>query len=304
MTATAPVKVIVAVTFREFNGSENEKIQRLFIESIRNQTYSHWRMIVSVFNERLVADEIGKYDFDSVVYQSGPANGYRFSLTDVLLNGIQEAVTEERAIVLWTTCDVIFPADFFEQIVANATPGFFAVSHPHVTYASRAKLGSEDYHPASINSGMDIVIMDSAPFRVPENLDLVRRYRYVDWGIFEHFLVGVAKVIGGRRINLFPVAKIAKIENDREVGAETTAWLLKCWERNKVVLERFIDDFGLSRQLLNLTYCHMQFELLGSRRAHYLSFGKDYYRYFTHRLREVVASRVRARVNQTRRQAT
>jgi hypothetical protein len=106
----------------------------------------------------------------------------------------------------------------------------------------------------------------------------------------------VAKVIGGRRINLFPIAKIAKIENDREVGAETTAWLLKCWERNKEVIDRFIDDFGLSRQLLNLTYCHMQFELLGSRPAHYVSFGKDYYRYFAGVLREVVASRVRARL--------
>ncbi|WP_324778941.1 hypothetical protein [Thiobacillus sedimenti] len=274
------LKILVAVTFRDFNGSENEKIQRLFIESLRNQTYKNWRMVVTVFNEKFVEREVSAYPIDASFYSSGPVSGYRFSLTDVLLNAVSEASKcDERTIVVWTTCDILLEPNFFEELVRNRTDNFFAISHPHLTYRDVEDWGAARAVPASLRSGIDLVVMDGQIFQSGRNVDAIKKYRFTDWGIFEHFLVGLAILNKGPRINLFGTANISKIENDRVVGEETNRWLAECWRRNKVPLTQFIADHDLSHELLDLTYCDLQFSVLKNKRAFYLMFARDLMRY-------------------------
>ena len=47
-------KILVCVTFREFNGDENDRIQRLFLESIKEQTYKNYKIIATVYREKNV----------------------------------------------------------------------------------------------------------------------------------------------------------------------------------------------------------------------------------------------------------
>ena len=89
--------------------------------------------------------------------------------------------------------------------------------------------------------------------------------------------------------DLFGVASIAKVENDRVVGAETQAWLHRCWLANKNVIDRFIADNHLSKELLELPYCHMQFERVTGRIAHYRQFAGDYVAYYANRLKRRLA---------------
>lgn len=285
------IKILIGVTFREFNGSENEKIQRLFIESIKNQTYSNWRMVVTVFNEEFVKQEIEKYVIDTVFYRNGPVSGYKFSLTDVLLNTITESATEEQAIILWTTCDVIYESTFFEQIVANFSQNVFAICHPHITYRSTVDLNNDvNQIPTSINSGMDVMIMDAEIFRSAGNLKIIQEYRFIDWGVFEHFLVGLALLVHAKRINLFGVCNLFKIENDREVGEETNNWLVNCWENNYIPFNRFVSGYKLPAQLTNLVYCNMQFSIIRNKPAYYSMFARDYFKYFGGRIkRKIIA---------------
>lgn len=273
--ADPPIRILIGVTFRDFNGSDNERMQRLFIDSIIRQTYPHWRMVVSLFNERNVQPEIEKYGQDVVFHHNGPVQGYKFSLTDVLLNAIDESRKDERTIIIWTTCDVVFPDNFFEEIVRASSPGFVGVSHPHRTYRTLDDLTADRAVPTSANSGIDLLIMDGAIFRDPRTVEIVRKYRFTDWGLFEHFLVGVALALRAPRVNLYGLATIAKIENDRKVGAETNAWLMACWHRNKVPLDAFIADFGLSRELFDLMYCHRQFRYVRHSLLHSARFAAD-----------------------------
>jgi choline kinase len=289
---TNDVKIIIGVTFREFNGSENEKIQRLFIESIKNQNYSNWRMVVTIFNERFVQQEIEKYAIDAIFHMNGPVSGYKFSLTDVLLNAIYESNKEENTIIIWTTCDVILQPNFFEQIIAHSSKNFFAISHPHITYSSINDLGSANYIPASLGSGMDMMIMDGEVFRHDRNVEIIKKYKYINWGIFEHFLVGLAQLNNGKRINLFGICNISKVENDRKVGAETNDWLLNCWRINKVTLDRFISDHKLTDDIFNLTYCHMQFQVEKNKLWHFVKFAGDYLEYLKGLVRRRVVQRL------------
>lgn len=284
-------KILIGVTFREFNGSENEKIQRLFIESIKKQTYTNWQLVVTVFNEKFVEQEIRKYGVDAVFYNESVAN-CKFSLSDVLANTIAESNRHQSSIILWTTCDVIFQPDFFEQIIRHSSDGFFAISHPHITYPSIDSLNSDKHVSASLNSGMDLMIMDGEIFRNKENVAIVNKYRFVDWGVFEHFLVGLGQLNKGAMINFFGVSNISKVENDRKVGAETNAWLMSCWQKNIVPFEQFINDYKLSGELFNLTYCHMQFSLIKKRTAHYSLFFVDYSKYFINLTRRFISKLV------------
>lgn len=272
--------ILIGVTFRDFNGSANEAIQRLFLQSINDQTYRNWKLVVTIFNEKHVQEEIEKCAMNAVFYTTGPVTEHRFSLTEVLLNTISESRREHNSIVLWTTCDILYQPDFFQKLIENYSENLFAISHPHITYNSIDDLGTNNCVAASINTGMDLIAMAGAIFASDEVVELVKKYKHYDWGIFEHFLVGLSQVVSGHNINLYGVSNISKIENDRQVNNETSLWLQNCWERNKVVLDQFISDYDLSKNLLNLTYCHMQFRILTNRYAHMLTFFKDYYDYY------------------------
>ena len=44
--------IFIGVTFRDFIGSENDHIQRLFLGGIQKQTYRNWKLVVTIFNEK------------------------------------------------------------------------------------------------------------------------------------------------------------------------------------------------------------------------------------------------------------
>ena len=283
---TDKIQILVGVTFRDFSGTDNDKIQKLFLESINNQTYVDWKLVVTVFNEKFVQQEVDKIVSNAVYYDNGPIDGHKFSLTDVLANTINESKKVDMSVILWTTCDVIFEPNFFQKITDNYSKNFFAVSHPHITFSSIDDLGSNNYITSSINTGMDLIIMDGEIFKSAENFKIICKYKFYDWGIFEHFLVGFSQLFQSQKINLFGISNISKIENDRVVNNETNTWLLNCWLKNKVVLDRFISEYKLSRHLDNLTYCHSQFRLLTCRYRHTAIFYRDYLRYY----REILKS--------------
>lgn len=276
--------IVVAVTFRDFTGSQNDAIQRLFLESIKAQSYPNWKLVVTLFGEKNVRREVEACGINATYRENPPVGDYRFCLTDVLLNSVEESRDLPCAVILWTTCDVIYRPDFFQTIADQYQPRLFAVSHPHVTYSSIEDLGTGRSIAGSIDSGMDLAIMDAALLRDPHYLDIITRYRFVDWGIFEHFLVGLGLLAGGPMLNLYRLSSIAKIENDRKPGNETQAWLLKCWKINEAVFRQFLEHHRLPAQLMHLTYCHLQFRVLGGGWSHFREFAGDYLRFFRSKL--------------------
>jgi len=261
-------EIVVCTTFRDFDGSENDAIQHLFLESLRAQTWSNWRLVVTVFNEPNVAATLEELGLDAQVMQ-GDSGGGRFSLTDVVLNGMT-AVQPGRSILLWTTCDVLLPPTFFECIIDRFQPGTAGTSHPHVhsTSLQAYRRGETIYaHPQGLLSrsrqdeGIDLVYFDGDLLLAERAGRILTQYRFVDWGIFEQFLVGVAQLVATRLVNIWSVGRVHKIGNDRVPRKETVEYLKTSWERNSRVLSEFIENEGASPLLRDLDYCHRSFSV-------------------------------------------
>ena len=269
-------RILIATTFRSFDGTRNDEIQREFLASLKRQTYKNWELNVTIFGERNVEETL--LDLD-IPYRAvhGDAGEFKFSLTDVLLNAVERAreLGRGRSVILWTTCDVILPPQFLQAICDHFSPGTAGTSHPHAEAPSVSELNSlrapqlpyGRFSRDVLESGIDLVYFDGDLLLDHETERMLREYRFVDWGLFEHFLVGIAQLRSSRRVNLWSYGVVQKVTNDREPGNETAEWLADCWTRNSVPMQKFITDTGSPGELLlGLHYLHVQFELLGKLR--------------------------------------
>lgn len=270
-------RLVVCTTFRSFDGSRNDRIQREFLRSVAAQTYPDWELAVTIFGETGVEETLRNAGVPFTVF-SGSAGDYRFSLTEVFSNGVSHADSMGRgsSIVLWTTCDVVFPPHLFASIAGRFKPGDAGTSHPHFEAASFDDYAAgriREVYPYGLLSretryeGIDFVYFDADLFAPASTARAaLERYRFVDWGLFEHFLTGLAQLHAERRLNLWASAPVVKIGNDRAVGNETAAFLKRAWDRNYVAMRSFLDDHALGDGLLRLHDCHTQFELVGRTR--------------------------------------
>lgn len=283
-------KIVLCTTFRDFNGSENDEIQRLFLQSIASQTYSNFELVVTLFGEKNVQREIEKYNFVTRFYNQ-EISDYRYSLSSVLNNAIEYAAnTEKDFILLWTTCDVIYDDNFFQEIVDALQTSQFGTSHPHVTYQCvKDFVNTQDARAGALFSGFDLVFFDSK-FLNPAIREILKTFKFYDWGVFEHFLISLAEVKQRsdgrvRLVNIYESSKIKKIENNRTVTNEPSAFLVQSHERNAVAFNKFLKQYRLSVRYFDLTYCHLKFSVTKNVFAHLWVFKGDLLRYLKRTLR-------------------
>lgn len=221
-------RLVVCTTFRSFDGSPNDRIQREFLRGVAAQTYPDWVLAVTNFGEIGVEDALRTAEVPFTVFR-GSAGDYRFSLTEVLSNGVAHADStgQGSSVVLWTTCDVVFPRHLFADIVGRFKPGDAGTSHPHLEaatfddYAAGRISDVRPYGPLSretLYEGIDFMYFDADLFAPGTSARAaLEKYRFVDWGLFEHFLTGLARLHAERRLNLWASSPVVKVGNDRAV---------------------------------------------------------------------------------------
>jgi hypothetical protein len=184
----------------------------------------------------------------------------------VVTNGIA-ALAETGGILLWTTADVILSPAFFETVNAHCGFGVAGLSHPHQAFESidDYNVGNISY-PPSLGDGIDLLFFSDDVLTHGGGGEIIERYRFVDWGVFEHFLVGVANACAEKRVNLWPVEQVAKINNDRVAAREDNAFFDESLRRNWAVCEQFIADCSQSVLLKSLRFCSLCFGPIGASR--------------------------------------
>ena len=269
--------IVVCTTFRSFDGSPNDRIQREFLRSLAAQDHSGWELVVTRFGETGVDEALRDAGVPFVLVDAERGD-YKFSLTDVVLNGL--ARTDQRGdgstVILWTTCDVIFPPNLFGDVVRRLRPGDAGTSHPHSIARSLEEYAAGSISLAyphgrwsdeSVDEGIDFVYFDADLLASgTQARSALEEYRFVDWGLFEHFLTGIAELYAARRLNLWAVAPVVKIANDRVASAETEAYFDRSWNRNYEPMRRFLDEHALADDLLRLHDCHSRYELVAPTR--------------------------------------
>jgi hypothetical protein len=252
-------KIYIATTFREFDASANDAIQRLFLDSLKSQTYKNWQLVVTVFHEKTVEETVRSILPDAVIIKT-EADGYRFSLTDVLLNTIDAASVDPKSVIIWTTCDVIFEDTFFENIIRHYSGKFSGTSHPHRYYQTIEELHRhKDNFVYNTGFGIDTVFFATEILASETVKDLIAKYRFINWGYFENFLAGIAEKYADNKINLRRLSFIVKIVNDRDANRETQEYFHECTLRNRPVLQEFLRSEGLPEEFEHAYVCNAQF---------------------------------------------
>lgn len=259
------IKIIICTTFREFKGTENDKIQYMFLDNIKKQTYQNFQLVTTTFGEKKVKEIVDSYFGEkSTVYDVKLPKEYRFSLTDVVLNGIKEAEDcPEASVIIWCTCDVQFEPDLFEIIAKNYENGISGIIHPNIIYSSVDNFLLKKGYYGSLGRGIDLLFYDSKVL-IKAKQDIIH-YRFYDWGVFEFFMVALALKYSSSRINLFCISPIHKIENNRKITNEAENYFRRCSKLNTpVFLDYWNTNFTQKKSIRDLYYYHCQYKMLNS----------------------------------------
>ena len=127
-------EIFVCCTFREFDGGPNAQISERFLEGLRQQTYTNFRLIVTSYREEHVRDAIATSGLKHQFHQSDKRDCL-YSWTEIIANSFQYLKQGEN-IILWTYTDLIFEPNYFEEVVRNFTSGIGGTSYPQITYTS------------------------------------------------------------------------------------------------------------------------------------------------------------------------
>jgi hypothetical protein len=94
-------RIVICCTFRSFSNAENDEIQYAFLESLSSVSLTErFELVVTQFGETGVEEALKKFPIKSTIINEV---SQRFSLTKVLLNGIEHA---KGGSVVWTTVDI------------------------------------------------------------------------------------------------------------------------------------------------------------------------------------------------------
>jgi len=249
-------KIYICTTFRDFVGSDNDDIQKLFLKSIQEQTYQNYEVVVTTFGEKNVESVVRSYFPTKSRFINVHLEKYRYSLSDVVINGVNAALEDAGSILVWSTGDVIWDKNMLEEIAKYYKPGFSGICHPNIVSTTINNYQAGKYEVFPIYRGIDFMFFDAELFRNKKIYGYLDRFRFYEWGAFEQFLAGIAEVASDTRINVFPVGKVYKIENNRAVNNETIEYLRKSGKSNKRVMNRFILVAKLSKGINKLEYCH------------------------------------------------
>ena len=273
--------IVIATTFRDFNGSLNDEIQLRFLNGLSKQSHKNFTLVVTIFREKKVEETLVRFPIDSKIFVSELPADKKFSLTEVLCNGIDVSIDNNSSFLIWTTCDVIFEVDFLEKVCLHLGRRSMLTSHPHKSM--------EKKEPLSINSGFDIIGFGKNVLTKPGFREAIEKYKFYDWGLFEHFLIALGVHHKCVASNIYLKSPIFKIENDRVPGNETNTWLAKCWDINKTQLNSFLIDKKMSLMFFNLTYCHKRFMMPGFGINQVWAWRSDQINYLIFRLRRLVS---------------
>lgn len=236
-------KVIISTSFREFNGNNNDYIQRAFLKSLKAQTYKNYVLAATTFNEKNVERALTEEGIPHVVKAGKVEDGFRFSVTEVIKNAMTLIDKPGSYVLIWTCCDDLYAPDFLERLVEKLTPLSSATSLPHVVYKN-----VDEYKKGNIGGytygGIDFVCFDADVFLIPEVKEVINKYTNKGWGFTEYFLSGIGRVFCKNMYNLWPT-KVGRIDNDRVASNEGRDYFDLSISHNRKSYEAFVKHYGL-----------------------------------------------------------
>lgn len=268
-------KIVISTTFRDFDDSVNDKMQLMFLEGLKRQTYQEYILVVSLFGEKRVKTVVQDVLKEKAVFVDNTIDeDYRYSLTRVIKNGIDYAIRNQGDVLLDCSGDILLQNNFLETIVKFYKPLYSGITHPNVFYEIKENQ-MINKHRGSCARGIDVRFFDVKLF---ENLNVYKcfeKYSLYDWGGIEHFTTAICLKYSPYRINVFRKTKAFKVENDRDAANESNEYVCKSSIRNLRVIRRLSLHLGISYSMitdlyyLHLVYKNPHFDIVGTIKYYY-----------------------------------
>ncbi len=232
-------EILITATFREFDGGDNDQIQREFLRALEAQSYQNFRLIVTNFKEKNTLDVLKQFKIKFEYHQSNLP--HYCSFTQVVENGISH-IKPQSHILLWTNADMVMPTNFLQTVIDEFKDGYSGTCFPQKIYASLDDFNSntpvwsegskgvnyrEKNHWKSEGvEGMynidpnhwlpDIVFIDGDNFLDERNKELFLAHRLDgSWpGICQNLMFGFLNKEGSPRVNIVYKSQIKEILNN------------------------------------------------------------------------------------------
>jgi hypothetical protein len=210
--------LIIACSFRSFDGGPNDLIQQKFIDSVRNQKVPI-KMVVVQFGEKNIESELIGLDFD-LIELSAP-----WTHTEVL--SIAHLRYPEHDLI-HSSVDVILPTNFSIEVTNTLKKFDYCTSWPYLT------LGVKESKKIQARNSTCLDLIAFANRILPKVTELTRLYPNVEWGLFEHQAVCFAYISSNRKrgANIYRKSPITRQATPHIELGETTLKLKTMWRAN------------------------------------------------------------------------
>lgn len=279
-------QIVISTTFREFDSSDNDKMQIGFLKSLKRQTFQDFILVTTIFGEKRV-ERVVKSILDKKVFiVHDNRNGkYRFSLSKTFMNGVDYGLANNAVILVDCSSDIILQSNFLDVVSKRIGSYMAGISHPNV-FCEKNEKGKMCFR-GKITRGIDIRFYSLDLFREKHVYELLNRFPSYDYGAsIEMVFCGIAIKYASKRYNIFMESRVLKRENEREgqVGVETE-FMKEGTRRNLPTVKRFIRNERIPEKYLCLPEINKAYKLTKSNWIYKLMFGRQFLWYALKRLR-------------------
>ncbi len=238
--------LVIATSFREFRGTENDYIQYHFLSSLKRLKGLKVKLVVTIFNEKNVKKKVRSFFKDAIFIENKAYRKHseiRYSQTEVFANGLKFSKKCNAAFLCWSTCDIIFPENFLVNLPqSNDNKSRLIISHPHNFLDQN---GFVEQYPITV-SGLDFLVFTNPSNIYKKLYALNETYPNYNWGLFEHFLVAFSEILGLEKLNISNISQIIKFENKKEISFDSKLWTDKSWRINAQTLNKLVKRYNLN----------------------------------------------------------
>lgn len=167
-------EILIACTFREFNGDVNAQTQELFLQSLKNQTYQNYRLVVTNFGEKFVKKKLQELNLPFEFHQS--RQQVRSSWSEVIANTFPY-LQEGNHIILWTNADIAYDKNFFQKMIELFEPRIGGTSYPAIHYSDQKSFFEKKPFDPYYNQKLKTIYDYDPNIFIPEAM-------YVDGDVF------------------------------------------------------------------------------------------------------------------------
>lgn len=256
-------QIIISTTFRDFDGSSNDKMQMRFLYSLKRQTFQDFVLVATVFGEKKVEKIVKKILGEkSEIIQDIGSEQYQFSLSKTFMNGVDYGLENHARILVDCSSDIVLQKNFLDVVNNRIKSHTAGISHPNI-FREKTKDGEIRYIYGSIRWGIDVRFYALDLFQDEHIYGIFNEFPSYDYGAgIETILCGIAIKYARKRYNIFMESKVIKEENIRggRIGIQTR-FMREGARRNIPVTERFMRSEKIPQKYTSLLEMNQAYKI-------------------------------------------